>query len=154
MYEKILVPLDGSELAECTFPHVKTFIEECRVSHVAFVRVVESTIISGHGDYVISSEILNEMESARKSAAKNYLDQVVNGFQHEGASLQTEVLFGRVSESLKDYTEKNDIDLIIIATHGRSGVTRWVRGSVADKVLRSSNVPVLMVRAPGTRAGI
>ncbi len=124
------------------------------VSHVAFVRVVEPTITSGHGDYVMSSEKLQEMESARKSAAKDYLDQVVNGFQHEGTSLHTEVLFGRVSESIKDYTEKNDIDLIVIATHGRSGVTRWVRGSVADKVLRSSNVPVLMVRAPGTRAGI
>jgi len=49
MYENILVPLDGSELAECTFPHVKTFIEGCHVSHVAFVRVVEPTITSGHG---------------------------------------------------------------------------------------------------------
>jgi nucleotide-binding universal stress UspA family protein len=154
MYERILVPLDGSELAECTFPHVKTFIEGCHVSHVAFVRVVEPTITSGHGDYVISSEILNKMESAKKSTAKDYLDQVVNGFRHEGTSLHSEVLIGRVSESLRDYTEKNDIDLIVIATHGRSGVTRWVRGSVADKVLRTSDVPVLMVRAPGTRAGI
>ncbi len=154
MYENILVPLDGSELAECAFPHVQTFIEGCQVSHVAFVRVVEPTITLGHGDYVISSEILHEMESARKSAAKDYLDQVVNRFQHEGTSLDSEVLFGRVAENLKDYTEKNDIDLIVIATHGRSGVTRWVRGSVADKVLRSSNVPVLMVRAPGTRTGI
>ena len=94
------------------------------------------------------------MESVQKSAAEDYLDKVVNGFQHEGTLIHTEVLFGRVSESLKDYTEKNDIDLIVIATHGRSGVTRWVRGSVADKVLRSSNVPVLMVRAPGTRAGV
>jgi len=154
MYENILVPLDGSELAECTFPHVKFFIEGCQVSHVVFVRVVEPTTTSGHGAYVISPEILHEMESARKSAAKDYLDQVVTVFQHEGTSLHSEVLFGRVSESLKDYTEKNDIDLIVIATHGRSGVTRWVRGSVADKVLRSSNVPVLMVRAPGTKAGI
>ena len=77
MYEKLLVPLDGSELAECTFPHVKTFIEGCQVSHVVFVRVVEPTTTSGHGDYVISPEILHEMESARNSAAKDYLDQVV-----------------------------------------------------------------------------
>ncbi len=154
MYETILVPLDGSELAECTFPHVKAFIERFHVSHVAFVRVVEPNITSGHGDYVISPEILHDMESARKSAAKDYLEQVVNGFRHEGTSLYSEVLFGRVTESLKDYTEKNDIDLIVIATHGRSGVTRWVRGSVADKVLRTSDVPVLMVRAPGTREGI
>jgi nucleotide-binding universal stress UspA family protein len=154
MYEKIMVPLDGSELAECVFPHVKAFIERCRVSDVVFVRVVEPTVILGHGDYPISPEVLEEMESAQKSAAKEYLGQVVDRFQHEGLALHSEVLFGRAADSLADYTEKNDVDLIVIATHGRSGVTRWVRGSVADKVLRFSNVPVLMVRAPGTKEGI
>ncbi len=154
MYEKIMVPLDGSELAECVFPHVKTFIEGYQVSHVVFVRVAETTHTTGHGDYPISPEILEEMQSAHESAAKDYLDQVVNEFQHEGTALHSEVLVGRVADCLADYTKENDIDLILIATHGRSGVTRWVRGSVADKVLRSSNVPVLMVRAPGTKAGI
>jgi nucleotide-binding universal stress UspA family protein len=154
MYEKVLVPLDGSELAECVFPHVKAFIEGCQVGYVVFVRVVEPDTTSGHGDYVISPEILEEMKSARKSAAKDYLDQVIKRFQHEGTALHSEVLFGRAAESLADYTKENDIDLIVIATHGRSGVTRWVRGSVADKVLRFSSIPVLMVRAPGTKAGI
>ena len=60
---------------------------------------------------------------------------------------QAEVLVGRVAESLADYTETKGIDLIVIATHGRSGISRWVRGSIADRVLRFSPVPVLMVRA-------
>ena len=155
MYEKVLVPLDGSELSECVFPHVKAFIEGCQVGYVVFVRVVEpATIISGSEDYVISPEILEETESSQKSTAKDYLDQVIKHFQHEETALHSEVLVGRAAESLADYTKENDIDLIIIATHGRSGVTRWVRGSVADKVLRFSTVPVLMVRAPGTKAGI
>ena len=154
MYEKVLVPLDGSELSECVFPHVKDFIEGCQVGYVVFVRVVEPATISGHGDYAISPETLEEMESARKLAAKDYLDQVVKRFQHEETALHSEVLYGRAAESLAEYTKENDIDLIVIATHGRSGITRWVRGSVADKVLRFSNVPVLMVRAPGTKAGI
>ena len=154
MYEKVLVPLDGSELSECVFPYLKVFIEGCQVGYVLFVRVVEPSIISSPGDYAFSTEILEGMESARKSAAKDYLDQVIKGFQHEGTALHSEILFGRAAESLADYTKENDIDLVVIATHGRSGVTRWVRGSVADKVLRSSNVPVLMVRAPGTKAGI
>ena len=155
MYEKVLVPLDGSELSECVFPHVKTFIEGCQLGYVVFVRVVEpATIISGPGAYVISPEILEETESSQKSTAKDYLDQVIKHFQHEETALHSEVLVGRAAESLADYTKENDIDLIIIATHGRSGVTRWVRGSVADKVLRFSTVPVLMVRAPGTKAGI
>ena len=154
MYEKIMVPLDGSELAECVLPHVEGFVKGCHVSNVVFVRVVGPPATSHYGEVPISPEIYEETESARKSAAKGYLDQIKNRLKYEGTELHSEVLVGRVADSLADYTEKNDIDLILIATHGRSGVTRWVRGSVADKILRSSNVPVLMVRAPGTKGGI
>ena len=154
MYEKIMVPLDGSELAECVLPHVEAFIKGCHVSNVVFVRVVEATEATYHGEFSINPEILEERDSARKSAAKDYLDQVGQRINHEGATLHSEVLVGRVAESLVDFTKNNDFDLVLIATHGRSGVTRWVRGSVADKILRSSNVPVLMVRAPGTEGGI
>ena len=154
MYEKIMVPLDGSELAECVLPHVEGLIKGCHVSNVVFVRVVELPATSHYGEVSISPEIYEETESARKSEAKDYLDQIKNRLKYEGTELHSEVLVGRVADSLADYTEKNDIDLILIATHGRSGVTRWVRGSVADKILRYSNVPVLMVRAPGTKGGI
>jgi len=78
----------------------------------------------------------------------------VDRLKDEGTELHSEVLVGRVADSLADYTEKNDIDLILIATHGRSGVTRWVRGSIADKILHSSNAPVLMVRAPDIKGEI
>ena len=155
MYEKIMVPLDGSELAECVLPHVERFIKGCHVSNVVFVRVVEPiTAPVGIGNVYIGREESRERESTRKSAVKDYLNQIVDRLNHEGTELYSEVLVGRVADSLADYTEKNDIDLILIATHGRSGVTRWVRGSVADKILRYSNVPVLMVRAPGTKGGI
>ncbi len=60
---------------------------------------------------------------------------------------KAEVLVGQVADRLVDYIDANKIDLVLIATHGRSGISRWVRGSVADKVLRSSHAPVLMVRA-------
>jgi nucleotide-binding universal stress UspA family protein len=71
-----------------------------------------------------------------------------------GAKLQTEVMMGKPADSLAEYAEKNGVDLIVIATHGRSGVSRWVFGSVADRVMRSACVPVLMVRAPGCMPGI
>ena len=70
--------------------------------------------------------------------------------KHDEVKFQTEVIAGNVADSLIDYAEDNDIDLILIATHGRSGVSRWVRGSIADRILRASRIPVLMVRAPGT----
>ena len=154
MYEKIMVPLDGSELAECVLPHLKGFIKGCHVSNVVFVRVVVPPVLLHYGEDLIRPEIYEETESAMQSAAKDYLDQIKNRLKYEGTELHSEVLVGRVADSLADYTEKNDIDLILIATHGRSGVTRWVRGSIADKILRYSNVPVLMVRAPGTKGGI
>ncbi len=153
MYEKIMVPLDGSELAECVLPHVEAFLKGFNIRDVTLVRVVEPEMYF-YGEYPIDAKILAESESARKSSAEDYLNVVVNRLKHEGSTLHAQVIVGRVAESLVDYAEKNDFDLILIATHGRSGVTRWVRGSVADKILRSSKVPVLMVRAPGTEGGI
>jgi nucleotide-binding universal stress UspA family protein len=153
MYKKIMVPLDGSELAECVLPHVEAFIKGFKISNVILVRVLEPEISNGR-EYSIDTKIITKRESERKSSAKDYLNHVVNRLKHEGTALHTDVIVGRVTESLIDYTEKNDIDLILIATHGRSGVSRWIRGSIADKILRSANKPVLMVRAPGTKGGI
>ena len=62
----------------------------------------------------------------------------------------TSVLVGPVADKLVDYVDANEIDLVLIATHGRSGISRWVRGSIADRVLRSARAPVLMVRAAGS----
>jgi nucleotide-binding universal stress UspA family protein len=158
MYKKIMVPLDGSELAECVLPHVEAFVNGFKLSDVTLVRVVEPEELSYHRelpeDPQRTAKAMAQKEADRKSSAKDYLKQVAARIKHEGTRLQTEVLVGRVTESLIDYAEKNAIEVILLATHGRSGVTRWVRGSVADKILRSANLPVLMVRAPGTKGGI
>jgi nucleotide-binding universal stress UspA family protein len=82
--------------------------------------------------------------------AANYLTQVAGRLDQGGASVHSNVITGRVEDRIIDYAKEEKVDLIIMATHGRSGVSRWVRGSVADKVLRMAHIPVLMVRAPGT----
>ena len=153
MYKKIMVPLDGSELAECVLPHVEAFIQGFKVSNVVLVRVVEPET-PYLGEYTIDPQIVAGRAEERDTSAKDYLNEVVNRLTQEGTALHAEILIGRVSESLSDYAQKNDIDLILIATHGHSGVTRWVRGSVADKILRSARIPVFMVRAPGTKEGV
>lgn len=153
MYKKILVPLDGSELAECVIPHVEAFVKGFNTSDVILIRVVEP-VRSYTGESTTTADMIEKRESERKSSAREYLNSIANQLKSEGAMLHTEVVVGRVAESLSQYSSENGIDLILIATHGRSGVTRWVRGSVADKVLRAANVPVLMVRAPGTKGGI
>jgi nucleotide-binding universal stress UspA family protein len=154
LYKKIMVPLDGSDLAECVLPHVEAFIEGCHVNHFVFVRVVEPATAFYSGDYPISPEVMKESETAEEKFARDYLDQVVSRLKHKSSDLHSAVLIGNVADSLADFAENNDFDLILIATHGRSGVNRWVRGSIADKVLRSSHIPVLMVRAPGSEGRI
>ena len=157
MYKKIMVPLDGSELAECVLPHVDSFVSGCQVSTVVFVRVIDPTPLNVRGSYVTSKDDLDKLEASskrieaeRKSAAGQYLAQVAGRIKTDRVELKTEVVVGKVADSLVDYAEDNQVDLILIATHGRSGVSRWVRGSIADRILRAAKVPVLMVRAPGT----
>jgi len=106
------------------------------------------------GDYVIDEKQIAKIEAEHKLAAEEYQKPLVKRVKYEGVSVQNKVLFGRVAEGLADFAGKNQIDLIVIATHSRSGVSRWVGGSVADRILRSSCVPVLMVRAPGCVPGI
>jgi nucleotide-binding universal stress UspA family protein len=159
MYQKILVPLDGSELAECVLPHVEAIATGCNVGTIILTRVVEPFGLPVAVEYDIYSrkEIEEEwqlFELEERSVAERYLDQVADRFRKEGRYVQSQVLVGRVAESLADYAAENGVDLIVIATHGRSGIGRWVWGSTADRLLRSSCVPVLMVRAPGCAPGI
>jgi nucleotide-binding universal stress UspA family protein len=153
MYQKILVPLDGSELAECVLPHVEALAGGCEVKTVVFARVVEP-IHPPTGDWVMEPEQIKKLEGEHKRAAEEYLRKIAAKAAPAGASVETAVLRGAPAESLADYAAKNQADLIIIATHGRSGVSKWVWGSVADRILRSACVPVLMVRAPGCVAGL
>ena len=155
MYQRILVPLDGSALAECVLPHVQVIAKGCNVQDIRLVSVVEPAGIPSSSDFTnLSEEQRKQIESDRKAYTADYLNRIVNQLKQDGIVAQSEVLLGAVAENIADYASKNDVDLIIIATHGRSGVSRWVWGSVADRILRSSCVPVLMVRAPGCVPGI
>jgi len=88
------------------------------------------------------------------SEAEIYLKALVQGSKFNGAEVESQVKMGHVAETLVDYATAHGVDLIVIATHGRSGASRWVWGSVADRILRASCVPVLMVRAPGCVSGV
>ncbi len=151
MYQRVMVPLDGSELAECVLPHVEAIAGGCGVADVVFVRAVEPVYIPSGADWVVSDEEKKRMEADHRAAAEDYLRQLVSRL---GYKAQGEVITGRAAESLAEYAGKNDVDLIVIATHGRSGISRWVWGGTADRILRSACVPVFMVRAPGCIPGI
>lgn len=155
MYKKVLVPLDGSELAECVLPHVESIARGCGVQKVVFLRVVEPFYMpSGEDGGSFSEKDIKRINSENRSAAKSYLDGLVSRIKYDGATVQPEVITGKAADNIAEYATKNAVDLIVIATHGRSGISRWIWGSVADRTLRSACVPVLMVRAPGCVPGI
>ena len=161
MYKKIIVPLDGSELAECVLPHLET-ITGCSVGEVVFVRVVEpvhspfGTGTDGGAVYTEEeAKIARESQDARdREEAREYLDAVMKKVNLGGAQMQAQVLTGNAADTLVDYLKKSDADLTLIASHGRSGISRWVYGSVADRLLRGACTPVMMIRAPGCVPGM
>ncbi|MFC1978157.1 universal stress protein [Chloroflexota bacterium] len=157
MYKKILVPLDGSELAECVLPHAGSIAKGCNVESITFIRVVEPVQIPRATDddgYTLSDRVLQQMEADSKTEAERYLTELTGRAEYDGMNITSQVLTGgQAADMIAEYATKNGVDLIAIATHGRSGISRWVLGSVADRVLRSSSVPVLMVRAPGCVPG-
>jgi len=148
MYRKILVTFDGSKLAECVLPHVEFIARAPGVENVVFLRVVEPFRMPG-GDYAVSAEDIKRINSEQRVEAEKYLEKLVKQTKYEGVNVQSKVMTGKAADSIAEYATKNGVDLIVISTHGRSGVSRWVWGSVADRVLRSACAPVLMVRAPG-----
>ncbi|MFC1954207.1 universal stress protein [Chloroflexota bacterium] len=154
MYQHILVPLDGSELAECVLSHAKAVALGCSVVKVTLIRGVAPLHLRGGLESHISPEERERVEKLATENATEYLEKIAAQLKSEGVAAGVEVVHGDVVHSLIEYADSNEVDLIIISTHGRTGISRWVWGSVTDKVLRSACVPVMMIRSPGCVPGI
>jgi len=156
LYKKILVPLDGSKLAECVLPHVEKLAESGVAKEIILLRVCESPSIIA--DYPESKnktweKHVERMTANAQQSCSLYIEDVEKDLKDKGFKVKTESSLGKPAEEIVNYANKNKVDLIIMASHGRSGVSRWAYGSVADKVLRSTCVPVLLVKAPGCAVG-
>lgn len=128
MYERILIPLDGSEQAEMALPYAIAMAE-------AFGSEIDVVAVGG------------EEERKFERLIRTYLERVTAGLAEEAVRAKAVFLYGNPAEETVDYARKNSVGLIIMATHGRSGVARWVMGSVAGKIVRSSRTPVLLINA-------
>ena len=144
-YKNILVPLDGSNLAEAALADALGVAELSHARLILFqaVRPAEH-VIGADTEYPV---YVDEQWVAQKSAAQGYLNNVSHRLNDAEVEVETVVEMGADAEMILDYAHEHPVDLIVMATHGRSGVARWVYGSVADKVLRRAGVPVLLVRA-------
>ncbi|MFC1866265.1 universal stress protein [Chloroflexota bacterium] len=142
MYKKILVPLDGSELSESVLSHVINIATNCQVTQVVLMRVREQ--LAQDVRIALDAETALELDKAYHDEAANYLENVAKTLTQKGIAIKTEVLEGNPTKAILKYSKDTDVDLIIMSTHGRSGFSRMVFGSVADKVLRQTEVPVLL----------
>ena len=145
MYRKILAPLDGSETAECALAHVQAIATGCGVPEVQLLYVAEPI---PPGLY----QSVAEGTAKRAAWGRDYLAGVKKRLAAEGMNVSGVMLEGKAAEAIVDYASSNGVDLIVMSTHGRSGPSRWAFGSVADRVVRMSPVPVLMAVPRGCRA--
>jgi nucleotide-binding universal stress UspA family protein len=157
MYKKILVPLDGSELAECALPHAEELAKGCGTEEVILVSVTER--VPGYRaiedpSQPLGQRLVPEAAGKKERQAQRYLGRIAKAMEAKGIKAVTEVLLGNPAEEIAIYAKHPGCDVIVMSSHGRSGPSRWAHGSVADRVLRASCVPVLMVRAPGCVPGI
>jgi nucleotide-binding universal stress UspA family protein len=151
VYNKILVPLDGSELSMRSLESVKQ-VAAVGVSDVILLTVVEPISPKEATLWELAGYKLTDVRKKNQADARDYLSQAAKTLNNQGISARVEVIEGRAAESILDYAEKNKIELIIISTHGRSGITRWAFGSVADRVVRHSPIPVLVISPVGRKS--
>jgi nucleotide-binding universal stress UspA family protein len=137
MFKKILVPLDGSRLAEKILPRVEKLVGSSK-GEVHLIRVVVS--------YRIDPQEEKEERDRLIQEAWKYLEKIVSRLRKKRVHAYAVVVYGKDAVQICDFARKNRFDLIAMATHGRSGISRWALGSVADKVLSCSAVPVMLIR--------
>jgi nucleotide-binding universal stress UspA family protein len=146
MYKEIIVPLDGSRLAESALPHAKE-IAKAFGARITLISVLEPVGVYSQPGVVgpVISVALNVKEEMDKLS--QYVDQIAEGLRTEGLDVRKVIREGDPASQICDFAQESGVDLIVMSTHGRSGLRRWVYGSVADKVLRSAQTPVLLIRA-------
>ncbi len=142
MYKKILIPLDGSEFAEAALPHARV-LATCTGAQLALLRVAIQPLY----EYFAPDPLL--LQSVRvdtEEEAAAYVDRVAAELRADGFQVTAEACTGPVVETILDYADSIRADLIVMSTHGRSGIARWFIGSIADKVVRAAKLPVLLAR--------
>jgi nucleotide-binding universal stress UspA family protein len=146
MLNHILVPLDGSLLAECVLPHAIT-LAQVFDTRLTLLRVVERDQSTG-----LKRAIDPLQWQIRKVEAEVYLDKLVARFNKVGLEAEKVILEGLPQERIVEFTRDRGIGMIIISTHGQSGLSGWNVSSVVQKVILHAHVPMMIVRAHASPA--
>jgi nucleotide-binding universal stress UspA family protein len=149
---KILVPLDGSKAAEAVLPYVDSLAKQWgdKTTEIVLLRTYQPPSVSADypSDMPLSWEEHVELEAAKcKLVVGPYLAEIEKQLKDTGLKVSKEVPLGKPSEEIIKYARNNKVSLITMITHGRSGISRWAYGSVAEEVMLGSYAPVLLVRS-------
>lgn len=143
MYKKILVPLDGSELAKKALDEAEK-LAKCFGAEMMLFQVVPFMPIYGSPE-LVTPLIVDEKH---KEAAEKYLANLAEELKKKGLRVTATVRTGQqVAVEIIDFAKESGADLIVMCTHGRSGITRWMLGSVALKLLTRGETPILLIRS-------
>jgi nucleotide-binding universal stress UspA family protein len=141
MYKKILVPLDGSELAKKALDHAEKLAEAFDAEIILFQVVPFMTM---YGSPELAMPLI--VDDKQKEAAEMYLTNLAEEIKIRGHKVTAMVKIGQqVAVEIIEFAKKSGVDLIVMCTHGRSGITLWVLGSVAHKVLTRAETPILLI---------
>ncbi len=148
MYQKILVPLDGSKVSEYSLSHVSAIATGCDVPEVVLIRVVVPM-----PRYAELGEVdWAQMDRNAKAGAKAYLAKTTKKLKNDFINTKSVMAIGDPAEEILDYARKNGVDLIIMTSHAHPGIMKWFLGSTAERVVRHSPVSVLLVSPPKTKS--
>ena len=142
MPRHVLVPLDGSPQAWEAFEHAVSEHPGARLTLLSVINPMDA----GYSAETALPSAAEEWYESAKAAAQERFDEAAEVAAEHGVSIHTEVAVGRPSRTIVEYADEHDVDVIVMGSHGRKGVSRILLGSVAEAVVRQSPVPVTVVR--------
>lgn len=146
MYQKILVPLDGSPRAEAILPHVEQLALQFG-SMVIFLQVVERVMAAFMTSDPQTADFIRLAEETQEHEASGYLEGRCREFREKNIAAETRIEHGPVVATIVEVAQKEHADLIAMASHGRTGLSHVFYGSVAAGVLHRADRPLLVVRS-------
>ena len=152
MFERVIVPLDGSRVGEAALPVIDQLVNKLapgtkvEVTLIGVITLLRHWVVVGEASAPVSYTE-DELKMIKDRVTK-YLETTGDSLKKKGVTVKTLVTSGNAADEILKAAEQNNADLIAMSTHGRSGLRRLAFGSITDKVMHGSRVPVLMVRAP------
>jgi nucleotide-binding universal stress UspA family protein len=139
--ERVLVPLDGSPFAEQALDAFDALFRDSD-AHINLLYVIEE----GQSPDSYAQEVLEDYRDVTEQDASEYLQWVEDQLIEVGRSVSRDIVYGSAADAICQMSNDNDADLIAMATHGRTGIARFLLGSVAERVLYQTNKPLMLIR--------